>query len=183
MEMRTGKTKTVLDEFGQDEIDGVVQQLLVIAPGGVYRTWETDAEKHLGRSAAGANADRHLGVRPARCAEGSKTSWPIDGPRILLVNVEALSIRATSRAMLCLDFLKQAPTTMVIDESTTIKNPEGDSAPSSVSRWAGSPPSGASCPGCRRRNRRSTSMRSSISSARGCSASRSIASFKNATPS
>ena len=66
MEMRTGKTKTILDEFGQDELAGRIRQLLVIAPGGVYRTWEADALKHLSDDLETPHHDRHLGIRCER---------------------------------------------------------------------------------------------------------------------
>jgi SNF2 family DNA or RNA helicase len=121
MEMRTGKTKCILDEFGQDEQDGTIRNLIVIAPGGVYRTWAPDIEKHLNdparrvwvacwESGAGAKATREL-----------KRFVAYTGPKIFLVNVEALST-ATGAAAVCQQLLADAPTTMVIDESTTIKN-------------------------------------------------------------
>src|SRR6516165_9387311 len=47
MAMRTGKTKVLLDDFGHLERAGAAQDLLVIAPAGVYRTWEGEINKHL----------------------------------------------------------------------------------------------------------------------------------------
>src|SRR5262245_15684235 len=47
MAMRTGKTKTLLDDYGRLELAGEVRDLLVVAPKGVYRTWEDEIEKHL----------------------------------------------------------------------------------------------------------------------------------------
>jgi SNF2 family DNA or RNA helicase len=123
MEMRTGKTKTVLDEFGQDELDGTIHQMLVVAPAGVYRTWEADAKKHLSDELvadvrfalweSGPNAAQQRAMR---------AFMAYHGPRILLVNVEALSTVKAARE-LCLEYMQQGLTTMVIDESTTIKNP------------------------------------------------------------
>jgi len=124
MEMRTGKTKVILDEFGQDEADRVVKQLLVIAPGGVYRTWEVDANKHLSEELL---ARTQIGIwESGPNAEQQRRSaafMTYTGPRILLVNVEALSTVRAARDM-CLRFLKAGPTTIVVDESTTIKNPD-----------------------------------------------------------
>ena len=74
MEMRTGKTKTILDEFGQDEVDGTVRNLLVIAPGGVYRTWEADAVKHLSDDLETPHHDRVLGVRADSGADSASSS-------------------------------------------------------------------------------------------------------------
>src|SRR5262245_46360049 len=45
--MRTGKSATILADFGQLELDGRCKDLLVIAPGGVYRTWVKACEDHL----------------------------------------------------------------------------------------------------------------------------------------
>jgi hypothetical protein len=46
MAMRTGKTKTTIDDFGEMELAGEVKDLLVLAPAGVYRTWEDQFEEH-----------------------------------------------------------------------------------------------------------------------------------------
>jgi hypothetical protein len=46
MAMRTGKTKTAIDDFGAMELDKEVHDLLVLAPAGVYRTWRDEFEKH-----------------------------------------------------------------------------------------------------------------------------------------
>ena len=122
MEMRTGKTKTILDEFGQDELAGRIKNLLVIAPAGVYRTWEVDADKHLGD-------DLRKRVLIERWESGPKSAdirrlrafMAYDGPKIFLVNVEALST-ATGAQEWCATLTHKGPTTVVIDESTTIKN-------------------------------------------------------------
>jgi len=123
MEMRTGKTKTILDEFGQDEAAGKINDLLVIAPGGVFRTWKADAEKHLSDE---LRTHVRIGVwesgpsaMQVRALEGLLA---YEGPRILLVNVEALSTD-TGAAAVCERFLKGGSVTLVIDESTIIKNP------------------------------------------------------------
>jgi hypothetical protein len=46
MAMRTGKTKTTIDDFGEMELAGEVKDLLVLAPAGVYRTWKDQFEEH-----------------------------------------------------------------------------------------------------------------------------------------
>lgn len=46
MAMRTGKTKTAIDDFGEMELAREVKDLLVLAPAGVYRTWQEEFEKH-----------------------------------------------------------------------------------------------------------------------------------------
>lgn len=122
MEMRTGKTKCILDEFGELDQNGEIPHLLVIAPAGVYRTWVTDAEKHLSddlrRRARillwDSNANFMARQQLFKDIAGK-------GPKILLINIEALSTVPTAQK-LCAQFIKSAPTMMVIDESTTIKS-------------------------------------------------------------
>jgi SNF2 family DNA or RNA helicase len=128
MEMRTGKTKTILDEFGEDEAAGEIEQLLVIAPAGVYRTWETDAIKHMSDDLERRTMIGYWISGPTAAQRRElKTFMGYFGPRILLVNVEALSTVKAARE-LCKQFLEQAATTMIVDESTTIKNPTASRA-------------------------------------------------------
>ena len=123
MAMRTGKTKVLLDDFGRLEAANKVADLLVIAPAGVYRTWETAIADHIGPSllprlrvftwaaSLGAKGEREL-------TKFLKAS----SPRILLMNVEALSGVDRART-LALDFVKNKPTMIAVDESTAIKTP------------------------------------------------------------
>lgn len=123
MDMRTGKTRTILEEWSRMVEEGEVSQLLVVAPAGVYRTWETSIQNHLPRevlsrtsvitwvSGASKKAVEKLYIRLDRQA-----------PKILLVNVEALSTVKEAKTV-CARFLEAAPTTVAIDESTTIKDP------------------------------------------------------------
>jgi SNF2 family DNA or RNA helicase len=122
MEMRTGKTKVILDEFGEDEQQGTIKNLLVIAPAGVYRTWETDIRKHLGEELLRrVRIDRWESGPTVADTTRLDAFLRLQGrPRILLINVEALSTVKQAQK-LCGAFLASAPTTMVIDESTTIK--------------------------------------------------------------
>lgn len=123
MDMRTGKTKVILDEWGAMVSSGQVEQLLVVAPAGVYRTWEGAAREHLDPSLLRASTlvtwsarDSERATERTRSILGSR-----EGPKILLVNVEALSKVERARE-LCSLFLARAPTTLVVDESTTIKD-------------------------------------------------------------
>jgi hypothetical protein len=127
MAMRTGKTKTMLDDFGRLEDAGEVEDLLVIAPAGVYRTWEKAVSDHVGDSLAqrllihtwSANAKK---FDEARLQQFLKN--PVPGqPRILLLNIEALSNVQRARN-LAEGFLVQRKSMCVIDESTMIKNPQ-----------------------------------------------------------
>ena len=125
MFMRTGKTKTLLDNFGGLELAGEVSDMLVIAPAGVYRTWEKAIDEHVSvdlRSRlaiytwiSSKKAGKELAARAA--------FLKFTGPRVLLMNIEALSTVQDARAM-CETFLRdKAKGMIVIDESTIIKNP------------------------------------------------------------
>lgn len=135
METGTGKTKPVLDEFGYLEAANEIKDLLVIAPAGCYRNWTCDKgesednwseiRKHL----SGDLLDR---LRVATWRSGSAQSKRDiesllqcgDRPRMLCVNVEALSREGGAEAA-CLEFLSYRGCEVVIDESTTIMH--GDS--------------------------------------------------------
>jgi len=121
MDMRTGKTKVILDEWAEMVASREVSQLLVIAPAGVYRTWSQAARDHLPLGLLRRSALITWSASGSQKETGRvKVLLGRPGPKILLVNVEALS--AVKRAQdLCLNFCLDAPTTVVIDESTTIK--------------------------------------------------------------
>lgn len=125
MAMRTGKTKTVLDDYGRLELAGDVRNLCVIAPAGVYETWAKACEDHFSfdlrkrhrlgiyRSGSGARQKSEL----KRFLENTTD------PKVFLINIEALSTVKEAKDSL-LTFLKSGPNVTVVDESTTIK---GDS--------------------------------------------------------
>jgi hypothetical protein len=123
MAMRTGKTKTLLDDFCRREVDGEVDDLLVIAPAGVYRTWLPAIAEHVGP----AVADRlrvhtwRSGPNKAERIELETFLTEFGGPRIFLVNVEALST-ATGAREACLEFLAPRRAMIAVDESTVIKS-------------------------------------------------------------
>lgn len=128
MAMRTGKTPVALADFGELEAQGKVQDLLVVAPGGAYRTWEGAIEEHLSPDLV-----RRLRVHTYRSGAGAKERRERDAfmdlrsgssPRALLINVEALSIsKKTNEARdLAKKFLSQRKSYAVVDESTVIKN-------------------------------------------------------------
>jgi SNF2 family DNA or RNA helicase len=124
MEMRTGKTATILAEFGQLEATGRTKSLLVVAPAGVYMTWADDAQKHMSDDLKRRTKifawSAQGGVKAAREQEAFMA---YQGPRILLINVEALSTVERARD-LAIKFLSQSRAVLVVDESTCIKNPK-----------------------------------------------------------
>jgi len=119
MAMRTGKTKVALDDFGAMELAGKACDLLVIAPAGVYRTWETAVKEHVS-----ADLQKRLAVYTWVSGKG-KTIGPFlkdQSPRLLLMNVEALSRPGEAR-LAAAEFVRQRKAVIAIDESTIIKNP------------------------------------------------------------
>ena len=125
MAMRTGKTKTLLDNWGALVCDDECDDLLVIAPAGVYRTWETAINDHIGE----ALRPKILVFTWSAKQDGAKAQLKQDSfmrnrtrQRILLVNVEALS-RVQRARDLCTEFLSQRRCMLAVDESTVIKNP------------------------------------------------------------
>src|SRR5262245_17121749 len=118
MAMRTGKTAVLLADYGRLELAGEVRDLLVVAPKGVYRTWEDEIAKHV-------STNLWTRLRVARWVSGKKIDPEFFddsiGPRIFLVNVEAIS--ATKKARDAIEkFLAGGEAMVAIDESTIIKN-------------------------------------------------------------
>jgi Mesyanzhinovviridae DNA helicase len=125
MEMRTGKTKVVIDDFGRLEAAGQVDDLVVIAPAGAYRPW---AKEIVADASADLQARCQVHIWAARDKSKAKLEKlkkfsGFSGPRILLMNVEALSTVKTARELL-LKYVTQRRCMGVIDESTTIRNPD-----------------------------------------------------------
>ena len=132
LEMGTGKTKIVLDEWGTRVTEGDLDTLLVVAPAGSYQNWYVDKSddepselrKHLAPDLFARTVYTGWrsggGVTQKRCLE--RILRVRDKPRVLVVNVEALSTVRTAREI-CEQFLKSGRAMMVIDESTTIKSP------------------------------------------------------------
>lgn len=128
MAMRTGKTKVVLDDFGAMVINKRCNDLLVIAPAGVYRTWLGEIEEHM-LPAVRSEIVVHLWEpsQISRIAQKRHQAFlEQEKARILLVDIEALSTVDRARAM-CLKFLQTQRTRCVtVDESTTIKDPDSE---------------------------------------------------------
>ena len=125
MAMRTGKTKVTLDDYGQLELDNLAHDFLLIAPAGVYRTWETAVREHCsddltGRQwryiwESGNNSKAAKNVRAAFMQEPSR-------PRMLLMNVEALSSVREAQNMVVNFVQQRRKVYQALDESVVIKN-------------------------------------------------------------
>jgi SNF2 family DNA or RNA helicase len=120
MDMGTGKTKTTIDNIGLLYHERKINSAVVVAPKSVYLNWEKEIDTHLPdaitRHIHSWNVTKNKKFDPFKnklC--GSLT--------ILLINVEALS---TKRGLESVSKFLQLNkhTFFVIDESTTIKNPQ-----------------------------------------------------------
>lgn len=131
MAMRTGKSYVTIADFGRLEKAGEVDDMLVIAPAGAYRTWRADFIKH-------ASEDLVKRTKVYVWSSSDQTSQTairtLDifnrfqlGPRLLLMNVEALSSVKKARDF-AIEFASQRRSYGVVDESTTIKNVDSERA-------------------------------------------------------
>lgn len=141
MDMGTGKSATLLADWGRRAEPGGCLDLLIVAPAGSYRNWFTDKgddqsnwseiRKHLdpglldrtihvpwisGRAKHGTLRDRIAAM--LACKDKKR-------PRMLFVNVESLSTDTGARD-LCMEFVKQRRAMVAVDESTTIKSSRGE---------------------------------------------------------
>ena len=118
MEMGTGKTKTAIDNIGYLYLKKEIDTVLIVAPKSVYTIWSKEIEAHL-----------------PDIVQRDIFQWKVDKPKmwdkflkseklkIFLMNVEALSGKTGFKE--AESFLKKFPQNfVVIDESTTIKNPK-----------------------------------------------------------
>lgn len=124
MEMGTGKTKVAIDEMGILHTVGEIDAAVIIAPKGVYRNWvhrEIPAHlpDHILERAYIYQWDNYANQRSKwRAGQIMKHSA---GLRILVMNVEALSVSEKARTLLK-QFLTKYRCAVYVDESTTIKN-------------------------------------------------------------
>lgn len=136
MEMGTGKTRVIVDEWQQRVESKDLRDLLIIAPAGSYRNWDRDYP--------GEPSELTRWLEPELRERVAVTAWvsgasrghrdALEGvlrergrPRVLVCNVEALSTVDKARAA-CAAFLESARARggalAVVDESTRIR---GDS--------------------------------------------------------
>lgn len=118
---RCGKSKTLLDRFGELELAGEVEDLFIFAPGGAYRTWETAIREHLSTDLTGR-------TKSFTWQSGAGISYKRelkafldyrDGVRIFLMNVEALSTVKEAREA-AIAFLSARKSAAACDESTCL---------------------------------------------------------------
>lgn len=126
MSMRTGKSACLVNDWGRMVIEGTIDDLLVIAPGGVYRTWPGHLAADL-PDAVTANMKTLVWdsgrARTKGAALARDDFLAHRGPRALVMNVEAISAVKAARE-LCVAFVLQrrSRAMIAVDESVVIKN-------------------------------------------------------------
>ena len=123
-----GKSKVLIDDFGRMVVAGAARDLLVVSPGGAYRTWPDHVRLEFPRELLDQT---RMFLWESGRAKTKVYLRELDdfleykGPRVLVVNVEALSMVQAARN-LCVNFLLQSPRRNVValDESVAFKNPE-----------------------------------------------------------
>jgi len=122
MEMGTGKTKVLIDNAAMLYDKGKIDGLLIVAPKGVIGTWyNQELPAHLPEHVENVTVLWQANITKKQ-QEKLETLYEVETAlHILIMNVEAFSTQ--KGANFASKFLSCHNTLMVIDESTTIKNP------------------------------------------------------------
>jgi len=122
MEMGTGKTKVLIDNAAMLYDKGKIDGLLIVAPKGVVGTWyDQELPIHLPNHIENVTVLWQANITKGQ-QEKLETLYEIETAlHIFIMNVEALSTNKGKD--FAAKFISSHNTLMVIDESTTIKNP------------------------------------------------------------
>lgn len=128
MEMGTGKTKVAIDTVGAQYEHGIINALLIVAPKSVYLNWILrEIPVHMPRRIQEQTTTAFWRTAPSRKIRKQLQAVfeaPAADLRVLTVNVESLQKKDSPAMRVCETFLKEFDAMMVVDESTTIKNPK-----------------------------------------------------------
>ena len=122
MEMGTGKSKVIVDTAAMLYDSGKIDGLLIIAPKGVYNNWYVkEIPEHLPK-----HLDHRIAIWRAgltkKVRDSINTLFTISHSLdILIMNIDAIITK--KGAMVAEKFLLGHGAMMIVDESTTIKNP------------------------------------------------------------
>jgi SNF2 family DNA or RNA helicase len=122
-EMGTGKSKILIDTVSMLYDRGEISGLLVIAPKGVYKNWETiEIPKHLPEHIVHDIIVWSPATTKRNLEELREALVDDDNLKIVVMNVEAFS--TDKGVQFATKFLKSRKVLMAVDESTTIKTPK-----------------------------------------------------------
>ena len=123
MEMGTGKSKVLVDNMAMLYDKGKINGALIIAPKGVYNNWYSqEIPTHLASHIKPKMVLWTASTSKTKEKEYQTLFEPGFDLHILIMNVEALSTEKGVK--FATKFLRSHKTLMVVDESTTIKNPD-----------------------------------------------------------
>ena len=123
MEMGTGKTKVLIDNMAMLYDKGKIDGALIIAPKGVIGTWYTqELPTHLVDHIENVTVLWQANINKTQQKKLATLFEVETALHILIMNVEALS--TTKGVKFAYKFISSHKTLMVVDESTTIKNPK-----------------------------------------------------------
>lgn len=124
MDMGTGKSKVILDNAAYLYDHGRIDSVLIVAPKGTYHNWtRNEIPTHLPDHIITTQAIWAAVPKKKEAEQLERVLQSSNNLRILVMNIEAFSTpKGTKFAM---RFLRcTSHTMMVVDESTTIKNPK-----------------------------------------------------------
>lgn len=130
MEMGTGKSYSLLEDWNEAVNDGTAESLFILAPAGSYKNWYRD-KNETQRAELVEHLDprlyKRLRIAPwekgaeARAQRNAALTAPPGTPRVCVMNVEALSKKGKAFAY-AMEFLSRGKVTFAIDESTAIRD-------------------------------------------------------------
>jgi SNF2 family DNA or RNA helicase len=123
MEMGTGKTKVLIDNMAMLYDHGKIDGALIIAPKGVINTWyQQELPAHLPTHIENVSVLWQAHINQKQQDKLDTLFETGHKLHILVMNVEALS--TVKGVKFAYKFISAHKTLMVVDESTTIKNPK-----------------------------------------------------------
>jgi len=123
MEMGTGKTKVLIDNMAMLYDHGKIDGALIIAPKGVMGTWfDTEVPLHLPLHIEKKAVLWQANINQKQQDKLDTLFETGHDLHVLIMNVEALS--TNKGVKFAYKFISSHNTLMVVDESTTIKNPK-----------------------------------------------------------
>jgi len=123
MEMGTGKTKVLIDNMAMLYDKGKIDGALIIAPKGVIGTWNNqELPAHLPNHIENVTVLWQANITKSQSRKLGNLFKIGEELHILIMNIEAFSTQ--KGAQFAQKFMLSHKTLMVIDESTTIKNPK-----------------------------------------------------------
>ena len=124
MDMGTGKSKVIIDNIAYLYDKGRIDSALIIAPKGTYQNWtRNEIPTHMPDHIVVDTAAWYASPKKKEADKLNNILSPSHNLRVLVMNVEAFSsakgVKYAETFMRC-----AGSTMMVVDESTTIKNPK-----------------------------------------------------------